>query len=446
MGSIIISLKLKSGSKRETATLINGFDNYNKAQRERKRYMAQLSGLVASRERKQVRELEIHFIRIYFDHILEAKIAGKFHAAGESKSSVYYSPLAVISSGLNSVHGNRAVACFTNLQVDRIFFLVKSVSRSGEHCAVPAYVEQIRNPLRIPTKFLLSFGAQHFGTAAIINLSMHFGRWPRGSAITPSSEPFCNRNKSVSFGSTIVEHFQFIHGVFLPNDYRVIETVTPCACSTATTIHFKHILGEIPRFIHDHFMTVSSSRGLSWREQSFVEQHLLKSQVTSKSSRLHYSRSYFIFSTIGVFASSWAHSSASSSRYLVQIKAFQAFQLLSRRHTSRAARHHILFGVKPEVNQINFHRRLSAVNQINFHRRLPCRATHFSSVLLSATHCRKHTRFRRHQFRRFFCSFSCYTASTLCGSLWEYANRFVHTQAIAHVKKSIISANQYFQL
>jgi hypothetical protein len=30
--------------------------------------------------------------------------------------------------------------------------------------------------------------------------------------------------------------------------------------------------------------------------------------------------------------------------------------------------------------------------------------------------------------------------------LWEYANRFVHTQAIAHVKKSIISANQYFQL
>ena len=232
VGSIIISLKLKSGSKRETATLINGFDNYNKAQRERKRYMAQLSGLVASRERKQVRELEIHFIRIYFDHILEAKIAGKFHAAGESKSSVYYSPLAVISSGLNSVHGNRAVACFTNLQVDRIFFLVKSVSRSGEHCAVPAYVEQIRNPLRIPTKFLLSFGAQHFGTAAIINLSMHFGRWPRGSAITPSSEPFCNRNKSVSFGSTIVEQFQFIHGVFLPNDYRAIETFTPCTYYT----------------------------------------------------------------------------------------------------------------------------------------------------------------------------------------------------------------------
>ena len=171
VGSIIISLKLKSGSKRETATFINGFDNYNIAQKELKRYMAQLSGLVAPRERKQERELEIHFICLYFDHISEA-IAGIIHAAGESKSSVYYSPLAVISSDLNSVHGNRAVSCFTYLQVDRLFFLVKSVSRSGEHCAVPAYVEQLSHSLRIPTKFLLSFGTQHFGTAAIINLSM----------------------------------------------------------------------------------------------------------------------------------------------------------------------------------------------------------------------------------------------------------------------------------
>jgi len=388
--------------------------------------MAQLSGLVATRERKQERELEIHFIRFYFDHISEA-IAGIIHAAGESKSSFYYSPLVVISNVLNSVHGNRAVSCFTYLQVDRLFFLVKSVSRSGEHCAVPAYVEQLSRPLRIPTKSLLSFGTQHFGTAAIINLSMHFGRWPWGSAIAQSA-PFCNRNSWVSFGSTIVEHFQFLHGVFLPNIHRVLETSTSCDSSTATTIHFKHILGEIPILTHDDFMTVGSSRGLSWREQSFVEQSLL----TSKSSELLYSRSYYLFSTIGAFASSWTQRFVRSSRHLVQLK---TFQLLSRRQASRAARHHILFGVKPEVNQ-----RASR-------RRLPCRANcHFSSALLRATYCRKHTRFRRRQISRLFRSLSCHRASPLCGSLREYVNRFVHTQAVAHVKKSIISANHYFQL
>ena len=295
----------------------------------------------------------------------------------------------------------------------------------NQYCAVPAYVEQLSHPLRIPTKFLLSFVTQHFGTAAIINLSLHFGRWPWGSASTLST-PFCNRNSEVSFGSTIVEHSQLIHGVFLPNNYRVIETSTPCACSTATTIHFKHILGEIPRLIHDDFMTVSSSRGLSWREQSFVEQSLL----TSKSSELHYSRSYFLFSTIGAFAGSWTQSFVLSSRHLVP---FETVQLLSRRQASRAARHHILFGVKPKAIQ-----RASQ-------RRLPCHANcHFSSALLRATYCRKHTRFRRRQISHLCRSLSCYRASPLCGSLREYVNRFVHTQAIAHVKKSIISAKHYY--
>ena len=174
MGSKIISPKLKSGSKREKASLITGFDDDNIVQRELKRYMAQLSGLVATR----VRELENFIIRLYLDHTLEA-IAGISHAAGESQSSIHL-PLAVISSGPNLAHGNRVESCCTYLQVDPICFIPFPVSPFCEHCAVPACVELIGNQLRTPTKHLPLFGARYFGTVGFNHLSMHGGRWPRG--------------------------------------------------------------------------------------------------------------------------------------------------------------------------------------------------------------------------------------------------------------------------